>query len=125
MPTTSEHRARAEQNVRFAKSLDLDSTPYLDWVVAAYFYAALHLVDALLYHREKIHPPNHEVRRDLVKGKWYLRGIRDEYRRLKDHSEAARYYLITFTRAKIEREVVPLYLAIENHILQQLDTKTE
>jgi uncharacterized protein (UPF0332 family) len=121
VPTTSEHRARAEQNLRFARSLDLDSTPYLDWVVTAYFYAALHLVDALLYHQERIDPPNHEVRRDFVKTKWYLRGIRDEYRHLKDHSEAARYWLLTFTKPKILREVIPLYEAIESHVLQQLD----
>lgn len=121
MPTTSEHRARAERNLRFAKSLDIDSTPYIDWIVAAYFYAAVHLVDALIYQKDKFHPPSHEIRKDWVKSKWYLRGIRDEYRLLKDLSEDARYRLITFTKPKIEREVIPLYMAIENHITQQLD----
>jgi uncharacterized protein (UPF0332 family) len=120
VPTTSEHRARAEQNLRFAESFDLDSTPYLDWVVAAYFYAALHWVDALLFEKEGLNPDNHEIRRAYVREKWYLRGISYEYRSLKDRSEDARYRLLTFTRSKIEREVIPPYRAIEQHIIPQL-----
>jgi hypothetical protein len=91
----------------------------LDWVVVAYFYAALHLVDALLFEKEHLNPDNHEIRRDYVKQKWYLRGISYEYRNLKDRSEDARYRLLTFTRSKIDREVIPLYRAIEHHIIPQ------
>jgi uncharacterized protein (UPF0332 family) len=120
VPTTSEHRARAEQNLRFAQSFDLDTTPYLDWVVVAYFYAALHLVDALLFEKEHLNPDNHEIRRAYVREKSYLRGISIEYRNLKDRSEDARYRLLTLTRSKIEREVIPAYRAIEQHIIPQL-----
>ncbi len=120
MPTTSEHLARARQNLRFAESFDLDSTPYLDWVVAAYFYAGLHLVDALLYQREKIHGGHHETRSRYVRQKSYLKQISRAYHELKDHSENARYELLTFTRIKIENVVIPLYRAIESHILPQL-----
>ena len=120
MPTTREHLNRATQNLTFAESFDLDTTPYLDWVVTAYFYAALHLVDALLWEQDSLNPGFHEQRRDWVKEKWYLRGIRDEYRNLKDHSEDARYRLITMTRTKIEKIIIPLYKAIENHVIQQL-----
>lgn len=52
MPTKSEHLARAEHNQRFAESFELKTTPYPDWVVVAYFYAALHLVDAVLWEVE-------------------------------------------------------------------------
>jgi len=120
VPTTSEHLVRAKQNIRFAESFDLKTTPYLDWVVTAYFYAALHLVDALLYEKDHLNPELHEHRRDFVKGKWYLRGISTEYRSLKDHSEDARYRLITMTSIKIEKTIVPLYKAIENHIVPQI-----
>ncbi len=120
MPTTSEHRIRAEHNLRFAKSFDLETTPYIDWVVVAYFYAALHLVDALLWEKENLNPDTHEVRTAWVKNKWYLRAIRDEYRELKDRSEDARYRLLTFTKRKVEENVIPLYNTIANHILQQL-----
>lgn len=120
MPSTDEHRTRAAQNLSFAQSFDLNTTPYLDWVVTAYFYAALHLVDALLAHKDNFHPDDHEVRRDCVKKRYYLCGIRNEYRKLKDLSEDARYRLTTFTSLRVEREVIPLYRAIEEHITQQL-----
>lgn len=84
------------------------------------FYAALHLVDAILFEKDRINPGNHEFRLECVKKKWYLSGIRPEYWILKQKSENARYDLITFTRVKIEREVVPRYRRIEEHILQQL-----
>lgn len=127
MPAPREHQHRATQNLAFAQGFDLNTTPYLDWVVAGYFYAALHLVDALLAKQENLHPDNHEIRRIYVREKWYLKAIRDEYRTLKDKSEDARYRLITFTRPKIEREIIPLYRAIEAHILPQLaeDTRPE
>jgi uncharacterized protein (UPF0332 family) len=118
--TTREHLDRARQNLACAQSFDLKTTPYLDWVVTAYFYAALHLVDALLIEKENLPGQTHEIRKEYVKSKIYLRAIRDEYRALKDHSEDARYRLITMTSHKILGTIIPLYKAIEKHILQQL-----
>ena len=120
MPTTREHLARARQNLAFAQQFNLKTTPYLDWVVTAYFYAALHLVDALLWEKDKVPGGLHEIRRDYVKSKSYLRAIRDQYKELKDHSEDARYRLITMTSTRIEQKIIPLYKAIEDHILPQL-----
>jgi hypothetical protein len=121
VPSASEHRARADRNIRFAESFDLKTTPYLDWVVTAYFYASLHLVDALLSEKDGIDPPNHAERRVYVREKSYLRAISGEYRSLKDHSEDARYWLITMTSVKVEKTIIPLYKTIENHILPQLN----
>lgn len=61
MPKTAEHAAQSRKNLRFAESFDLDKTENLDWVVTAYFYAALHLVDAVLFFRDHIDPPNREM----------------------------------------------------------------
>jgi hypothetical protein len=121
VPSKSEHLTRADNNLRFAESFDPESTPYPDWVVAVYFYAALHLVDALLDQEDGIHPPNHEVRKQFVKDKPYLRGIKNEYRSLKDHSEAARYNLTPMTSFKIRETIIPLYQAIESHLKPQLE----
>ncbi len=120
MPKPAEHLARARQNLRFAESFDLDKTEYLDWVVTAYFYAALHLVDALLYFRDHLDPPIHEVRRDSVRTKPYLQAINHQYKELKDRSEDARYRIIPFTKAQVEKDVIPLYRKIEAHILPLL-----
>ncbi|MFB3813186.1 MAG: hypothetical protein ACE14L_03670 [Terriglobales bacterium] len=120
MPTAREHRARAEHNLAFARTFDLPKTLYIDWAVTAYFYAGLHWVDALLAHYDSFHPPKHEIRNECVRTKWYLRAIKHEYFELKDRSEAARYELATFTSAKVENQVIPLYDAIEQHAIQQL-----
>jgi len=120
VPTANEHLARVKHNVEFAKSFDWDTTPYLDWVVTAYFYAAVHLVDALLYHKDKVHGDLHSVRRKYIREKYYLRGIDTQFESLKDHSEDARYRLITMTRIRLESKVIPLYSTILQHIMPQL-----
>lgn len=120
MPKTAEHAAQSRKNLRFAESFDLDKTENLDWVVTAYFYAALHLVDAVLFFRDHIDPPNHEQRRDYVRTKTYLHPISHQYKELKDRSEDARYRLIPFTKTQIEKDVIPLYKKIEAHILPML-----
>jgi uncharacterized protein (UPF0332 family) len=115
-----EHLARAQQNLKFAQSFDLRTTAYIDWVATAYFYAALHLVEALLLHKDKIAGGKHEQRWELIKEKSYLCGIKNEYHTLKDLSEDARYRLITMTSTRIQEKVIPLYKTIERHILPQL-----
>lgn len=120
MSTTREHLARAKQNLQFAQSFELETTPYIDWVVTAYFYAALHLVDAILWERDRINPADHHDRNNLVRNKDYLKAIKTSYRTLKDRSEDARYDLITFASARIRNDVIPLYQEIERHILSQL-----
>jgi hypothetical protein len=124
LPASREHVARAKHNLTFARDVDLNTTQYLDWVVTAYFYAALHWVDAVIADKEGIVPENHEIRREYVKKKWYLRGISKEYRDLKDRSEDARYRLTTFTKTRIEKEIEPLYQAIERHALDLLPDET-
>jgi uncharacterized protein (UPF0332 family) len=120
VPTSREHLARAKHNLKFAQSFDLKTTVYLDWVVSAYFYAALHLVDALLVSKGEMPGETHELRKTQVREKWFLRSISSEYRALKDHSEDARYRLITMTSIRIQQKIIPLYDAIEKHILPQL-----
>jgi len=122
VPTTPEHLARARQNFEFASSFDLNTTPYLDWVATAYFYAALHLVDALIWQIEGADPEDHSARHTYLR-RWYLSGISVEYRDLKNLSEDARYRLITFSKPKIENHIVPLYDEIERHVLQVLEQK--
>jgi hypothetical protein len=125
VPSTQEHLNRAKNNLRLAQSFDLKTTPYIDWVVTFYFYAALHLIDALIHEKEGRVPEAHEIRKTFVKDRSYLRGIRDEYLELKDRSEDARYRLITVTSLKIENVVIPLYRTIEAHIMQQIPKETK
>ncbi len=120
MPTAYEHRQRAEKNLRFAQSFDLETTEHLDWVVAAYFYTALHWVDALLHYRDGLHGGTHSQRNQYLREKSYLIEIRDAYRTLYEHRDNACDKLLTMTRPKLEREIIPLYERIARHVTQQL-----
>ena len=65
MPSSLTHRQQAQHNEEFIASFDLDSTPYLDWVVTAIFYAALHFVDSYLAIRG-VHLSSHRGRDSLI-----------------------------------------------------------
>jgi len=60
MPTPTQHKQQAEHNRAFTQHLDLDTTFYLDWIVTAAFYAALHFIEVFVL-RE---------RRYQLLGKW-------------------------------------------------------
>lgn len=120
MPDTASHLARVRQNQDFIKLFNLDTTKYLDWVVTAYFYSAVHLVEALLFHREGINSELHSDRRSYIRKKSYLWDIDSPFERLKDHSEDARYRLTTMNRPKLENRIIPLYEKVEQHITPQL-----
>jgi hypothetical protein len=102
----------------------LNKTPYIDWVVTAYFYAALHLVDAVLADKHSKHPPSHSIRDGEIEGSPFLAGIKDEYQDLRSFSENARYDLKIFTSTQVEQKVVPLYAKIEKHVLGVLQKPT-
>ena len=65
MPSRLTHRQQAQHNEEFIASFDLDATPYLDWVVTAIFYAALHFVDSYLATKD-IHLSSHRGRDSLI-----------------------------------------------------------
>ena len=95
MPSAQVHRRQAQHNEAFIKSFDLDTTPYLDWVVTAAFYTALHLIDAYLDTRN-IHLSTHRGRDSLIWSVRKLRPLYSAYRRLKHRSEEARYEGVGF-----------------------------
>jgi hypothetical protein len=105
VPPTADHLARVRHNIECARSFDWDTTPYLD---------------ALLFYKDGAHGDLHTTRRRYIREKSYLRGIEREFENLKDLSEDARYRLLTMTRVKLESKVIPLYKAIEQHVIQQL-----
>ena len=63
MPSKAEHISKAEHNENFATTLNSDGSypDYRDWVVTAYFYSAVHYVEAYLATLGK-HSPDHRIR---------------------------------------------------------------
>jgi hypothetical protein len=95
VPNLNDHIERAEANESFARSLDQSQPFYVDWAITILFYAALHYIDAYLAVKS-FHPANHPVRDNAIDNNGSLKPIFNDYRRLKDVSEAARYGIAQF-----------------------------
>ena len=104
MATAQEHLEQAQRNEAFLTSLDIPSTPYLDWAVTVIFYASLHYLRALF---ARHHVTNIARYGDMDKAFERLAVIRQEagiytdYRQLKDDSRDARYNMWRPTLAEV------------------------
>lgn len=116
MPTRNDHITKARHNEHFFLSFDIDTTPFLDWVVNGVFYAATHYLDSYFANKGK-HPSDHRTRNDLIWAEPNLgRSFFHLYRPLKDDSEEGRYNMRTFTPDEIRRDVMPLLNNIKTHL---------
>jgi hypothetical protein len=116
MPTAEQHRQQAEHNRAFIRSFDLDTSPYLDWVVTAAFYTALHLVEWFLKTRGLTGHRDHRLRDAYIARMSELRGIYADYTELKFQSEAGRYECAKFSPDALKKDLLPRLSRIEAHI---------
>ena len=80
------------------------------------FYQALHWVDAFLLTKE-YEPNNHGQRRDYIGQTEELKEIKNNYLKLKNASQMARYDETTFKDAPAEvQELLEISSSIINHI---------
>ena len=104
MASVAEHLAQARHNEAFLASLDLPTTPYLDWAVTVIFYGALHYLRALFAHH---HITNISRYGDMDKAFERLALLKrnpkvySDYRQLKDDSRDARYNIWRPTLAEV------------------------
>jgi len=103
LPSKEEHLKQANKNERFYVTFELDDTEFLDWAVTVLFYSILHYVDAFLADRMGYDPPDHYRRTSCCEKIPELRQIYNQYMRLKDQSEKARYWLRQFTPASVRQ----------------------
>jgi hypothetical protein len=117
MPNRTEHIDKARHNERFFSSFDINTTPFLDWVVNGIFYSALHYVDSYLSTRGE-HPLTHGERTPFIHaarpdlGRSFFR----DYMSLKDDSEEGRYNMRVFTTEEIRLHIMPLLNNIKVHL---------
>ncbi len=116
MPLNSALLERAQRNERFLATFDLATTPYLDWVVTAAFYAALRYVDAYFWPRR---PLDHPERLRWVAPDSRSRVIFREFRELYDQSVEARYELSTFTTGQVQSLIANRLGRVKAHMLRQ------
>jgi len=118
MPSKADHISKAEHNEKFASTLNSDGSyaDYRDWVVTAYFYSAIHYVEAYLSTLSR-HSPDHRARDAVIGSDPDLQPIYSDYRRLKDDSTNARYSMWTPTPLDVANGVQPGHAAIKAHLL--------
>lgn len=120
MSTDLDHLRKAEYNEEFCLSFDLDSTPYLDWVVNGVFYSALHYIESYLATQGK-HPITHGMRNAEIKNDPNLgRDIFRKINSLKDDSESGRYLMKNFTPGEIRQFIIPELDNIKTYLKQYI-----
>lgn len=97
MPTSKEHREKAEHNEFFVSGLD---NPFWDWAVTGTFYEALHYVDGFLI-TKGVDAPRHSERNSIVEKDATLGQIWPEYSQLYNDSKMARYECHEFTQEDV------------------------
>ena len=95
---------------------------FLDWVAAAYFYAALHYLEAYLaVNPMGKHPSTHGERQGYV-AKIFSRKSYASFSYLKDKSETARYDTRLFSAQDIDANLIPRFESFKNEALSLLSS---
>ncbi|MBA7679279.1 hypothetical protein ES703_87568 [subsurface metagenome] len=116
MPTKDEHKGQAEHNRAFWESYNLDSTPYLDWVVIGLFYESVHWIEAYLDTKGE-HSGGHPDRlRHIRRYGADIGTIRNDYEVLKIESENARYLCYKHNSTEISGDLIPVLDNIKSTI---------
>ncbi len=127
MPSSAEHKDKADRNRSFLATLKGTGTP--EWVAVAAFYTALHLVERLAA-CDSIHNDKHQDRLHYLKKHRKHRTIHAHFSALFDASLIARYGTVNqFNKAfpgdTVEQVLVNQCLAaIETHVTTDFQPPT-
>ena len=115
MPSTPAHIEQARSNERLAEHLG--RTPYPDWRCTVLYYAALHYIQAYFSSLERpLSFERHALRDHAIYADSNIRGIRRDYRSLKDWSQNARYELSKPSPQDFSTDIEPSLIAIKRHL---------
>lgn len=116
MPSKGEHTNWARHNEAFWNSFDLDTSPFIDWVVTGIFYEAVHWVEAFLATKGR-HSGSHKERSSTMhRYAQELAPIQTGYDTLALDSRAARYLCRMHTSQEVSQDLIPLVTNVRNHI---------
>lgn len=105
-------------NEQFGEVVLSQEKRFNSWAVTAFFYSALHWVDAYLA-TLGYHPPRHVERDNFLHRESILRRIHSDYRHLKTDSVDARYNIRSFRDSEIQ--LLRVYLeTIKAHLQGKL-----
>jgi hypothetical protein len=113
MPAANQHVAKVKSNLAFIQFVLRSATGYLDWVVTAYFYASMHLVEAYFDLSTHHHFQRHLLRRQAINADAKISHLFNAYRQLETYSREARYGTKIFDLHYINNRVVPKFQTIQ------------
>jgi uncharacterized membrane protein len=113
-PAPSDHVKKADANKHFGYAMNAKIPTAAGWALVAMFYSALHYAEAYLLKTSR-RVTNHEQRLDAIKFDRNLTSIYAQYRHLSDYGYNARYNLITYGQADVDK-AKPSLEAVERHI---------
>ena len=116
MPLDDGFRERAEHNDRFLETLELATSPFLDWAVVVAFYVAVRYVDAYFH---PFRPVSHPERLNKVANDSKTRPIFSSYRELYNSSREARYELVVFTEENVRSLIENRLNHVRTHMRRQ------
>ena len=119
MPQKDEHINWARHDRSFWTSIDLDSTPFIDWALIGMFYESVHWVEAFLATKGYNSGSHAERAQNMHVHKSDLKPIQNDYAIIKQDSESARYRCYKHT-AEEARQLTPLVTKVKEHISQFL-----
>lgn len=120
MANKDEHVSWAKHNYSFWTSFDMNTSPFIDWVVTGIFYEALHWVEAFLATKGH-HSDTHGNRAwAMHRHTPELGAIQTDYNTLKMDSENARYRCYKHTVEDVQKDIIPLLNSVRSHISRSL-----
>ena len=102
---TKQHLDKAQHNEDFFNHFDLDTTPYLDWIITGIFYSALHYIRAVASKHNFENIASYGDLDNLFNRLSILKRsppIYQDYRQLKDDSREARYEVIKLNKNDVQ-----------------------
>ena len=123
MGTKQQHLEKAQHNENFFNSFELDTTPYLDWIITGIFYSALHYIRAVAskYNFENI--ASYGELDNLFNRLSILKKsppIYQDYRQLKDDSRDARYEVTKLNKKDVQELRDQEFARIKTFVLSVL-----
>jgi len=125
MPDEKQHIQWALHNIDVIQYLH-EKPLFCDWVATVAFYAALHIVDAVLHHQETVyrrqHGFAHDQRRNILRQSGKYKGLYANYSKLRTHSQIARYLQLSRGGAMFFQQYMTFEQVTAVLLQQQLKT---
>jgi hypothetical protein len=116
MPPFAQHLDKARENLSFVAFLKSSATSYFDWMILAYFLAALHHVEAYFDHCFGKSYGSHYDRRQAIRMDARLSTFWNHYRALETYSQTARYGVKKFDQKYVDSRVAPHFQTLQRGI---------